>query len=369
MQNPKDFTGLPMPVFTAFGWEGEENALKYALSQLEMFIAALYNRLPAAARAEFPTYGLSTESQNAYMSTGAGYDDEAAIVFNARPMSFEILLAITDKTALSKGLAAVNKDISATYHALAQLDPAWSIRIQQMQIDETSGERTHHQDLYKDNVVNLSEAAAVELFARAAYLNEEDAWATPIYLSMRVPSDRVAAMGTTILSVTTDQVMTLVPVANALLGRKPKKKAGKSKTSKARSAAVMPVEIGPVIIVEGEERASAATLADSAETFIYVAELMPLHIRRGFINLTTGHWPFFALNARAQTRDVTVVFDGRQDKHSSVWRLQPDDQARLVLGPQVHDWVEENFASSDHIQVTARKLDNNEIRITLESAA
>jgi hypothetical protein len=49
--------------------------------------------------------------------------------------------------------------------------------------------------------------------------------------------------------------------------------------------------------------------------------------------------------------------------------LQPDDQARLVLGPQVHDWIEENFSSSDQIQVTARKLDNNEIRVTLEPVA
>ncbi len=230
MQNQKDFTGLSMPVFTAFGWEGEENALKYALSQLELFVAALYNRLPAQARAEFPTYGLSTEGQNAYLSTSSSYNDEAYIAFNARPMSFEVLLGITDKTALSKGLAAVNKDLPAAYHALAQLDPAWTLRIQQMQIDETTGERTHHQDLYKDSIGAFSEVTAAEVFARAAYLNEEDAWVTPIYLSMRVPSDRVAAMGTTILSVSTDLVMNLVPVANALLGRKAKKKATKSRS-------------------------------------------------------------------------------------------------------------------------------------------
>jgi hypothetical protein len=364
MQNPKDFTGLSMPVFTAFGWEGEENALKYALSQLEMFIAALYNRLPAPARAELPSYGLSAEGQNAYLSTGSGYDDEAFIAFNARPMSFEVLMGITDKTALSKGLAAVNKDVAAAHHALMQLDASWTLRVQQMQVDTETGERTHHQDLYKDSVATLSEEAATEIFARAAYLNEEDGWATPIYLSMRVPSDRVAAMGTTILSVSTDLVMNLVPVINALLGRKAKKKPGKSKAK-----AAVPVETGPTVTIEGEERAAAATLVESADSFTYLAELMPLHIRRGFVNLTTGHWPFFAANARAQTRDVTVVFDGRQDKHSSVWRLQPDDQARLVLGPQVHDWIEENFSSSDQIQVTARKLDNNEIRVTLEPVA
>ena len=140
MQNPKDFTGLSMPVFTAFGWEGEDNALKYALSQLELFVAALYNRLPTAARAEFQSFGLSTEGQNAYLSTGATYADEATIAFNARPMSFEVLLGISNKTALSKGLAAVNKDIHSAHHALAQLDPAWTLRIQQMQVDEATGE-------------------------------------------------------------------------------------------------------------------------------------------------------------------------------------------------------------------------------------
>lgn len=367
MQNSKDFTGLSMPVFTAFGWEGEENALKYALSQLELFIESLYGRLPAPVRAEFPTFGLSGEGQNVYLATGSGYDDEAFIAFNARPMSFEILLGVTDKTALSKGLAAINKDVAAAHHALTQLDSAWTLRVQQMQVDE-NGARAHHQDLYKDSVANLSEDMAADVFGRAAYLNEEDGWVTPIYLSMRVPSDRVAAMGTTILSVSTDLVISLVPALNTLLGRKPKKKPAKTKApAKAKSAA--PIEVGPTVISEGEERSSAATLVDSADSFTYVAELKPLHIRRGFVNLTPGHWPFFALNARAQTRDVTVVFGGRQDRHCSIWRLQPDDQARLVLGPQVHDWVEENFASSDQIQVTARKLENNEIRITLEPVA
>lgn len=66
---------------------------------------------------------------------------------------------------------------------------------------------------------------------------------------------------------------------------------------------------------------------------------------------------------------MTVVFGGRQDKHSSVWRLQPDDQARIVLGQQVHEWLEENFAMSDAIRVLARRLDNDEIRITLEPAS
>ncbi len=70
-----------------------------------------------------------------------------------------------------------------------------------------------------------------------------------------------------------------------------------------------------------------------------------------------------------ETRDVTVVFGGRQDHHNSVWRLQPGDQARLVLGPQAHEWLEENFVYSDSIRVVARRLDNDEIRITLDAVA
>ena len=48
-----------MPVFSAFGWAGEENALKFALSQLQLFIETLYARLPADAREELPAFGLS----------------------------------------------------------------------------------------------------------------------------------------------------------------------------------------------------------------------------------------------------------------------------------------------------------------------
>ena len=45
MQPTEEFTGLGMPVFTAFGWAGEETAQKYAYSQLEQFIALLHANL------------------------------------------------------------------------------------------------------------------------------------------------------------------------------------------------------------------------------------------------------------------------------------------------------------------------------------
>ncbi len=362
MDTMTDFTGLPMPVFTAFGWAGEENALNYALSQLEMFAAELHKRLPPSAREAFPAHGLSVEGQNAYLATNASFDQEAFIAFNARPANFEIQLGVVNQEALSKGLASINKDPAAAHAVLTKLEPGWTLRVQQMQVDPDSGERTHHADLYKESAGELSLEDMTELFSRAAYLNDEDAWVTPIYLSTRISSERIGAMGLTVLDVTSDLIQPLVPVTYALIGRQPKKAAKK----KAKPA--MPLEVGPTVTTAGEESSGAATISDSADSFEYVAELMPLHIRRGFVNLTAGHWPFFGQSARSETRAVTVVFDGRQDKKSTVWRLQPDDQARIMLGNQAHEWLEENFSSNDRVMVTARKMGDGEVRVTLEAA-
>lgn len=363
MQASKDFAGLTMPVFSAFGWAGEENALKYALSQMQQFIDALYLRLPNDARDEFHSHGLSNENQNVYLATGNTYDKEAYIAFNARPMSLEVQLGIVGQNLLSKGLAAINNDPVAAHHTLTQIDPSWTLRVQQMQVDMETGERAHHLDLFKDSVGNFTEEQAREVFGRAAYLTEEDKWVTPVFLSLRIPSERAAAMGMEILSLSLELVTALMPVLRLFTGRKAKKsRAGK--TAKGRTArGAEPVEETPA-----GEPAITGQIKSMADSFAYVADLKPLHIRRGFINLTPAHWPFFAASSRAETRDVTVVFGGRQDRHSSVWRLQPDDQARIVLGPQVHEWLEENFANSESIRVLARRLDNDEIRITLEAA-
>jgi hypothetical protein len=361
MQAQTDFSGLTMPVFAAFGWAGEENALKFALSQMQQYVDALYLRLPPQIRDEFPTHGLSRENQNAFLATGDAFESEAYIAFNARPMSLEVLLGIVGKTALSKGLAAINKNPAAAHHTITQLDPNWSLRIQQMQIDAETGERAHHLDLFKDSVGNFSEEQAREIFQRAAYLNEEEKWVTPVYLSLRMPSERVAAMGSSVLPVSVDLVTALAPVLELFTGRKSKKPRAAKSATKSK-AARRDVELEE----EPGEQAITASVKAMADGFTYVAELMPLHIRRGFVNLTPAHWPFFATSTRSETRQVTVVFGGRQDRHSSVWRLQPDDQARLVLGPQVHDWLEENFNPGDSLRVTARRLDGDEIRVTLE---
>jgi hypothetical protein len=363
MQASKEFSGLTMPVFTAFGWAGEENALKYALAQMQLFIEALYVRLPPDMRDEFASFGLSQENQNVYLATGSAFDQDAYVVFNARPMSLEVQLGIVGKNLLSKGLAAVSKDPDAARHIITQLDPNWTLRVQQMQVDPETEERAHHLDLFKDSVNNLTDEQAREIFSRAAYLNEEDKWATPVFLSLRLPSERVAAMGLTILEIATDLVSSLMPVLRLFTGRKAKKARPSKSAAKTARRPTESTEEG-----QPGEPTITASMKSMADSFTYIAELKPLHIRRGFINLTPAHWPFFASSSRMETRDVTVVFGTRQDRHSSVWRLQPDDQARLVLGTQVHEWLEENFATSDSIRVAAQRLDNDEIRITLGAA-
>ncbi len=364
MQASKEFSGLPMPVFSAFGWAGEENALKFALAQLQLFIDALYLRLPPDVRDEFATRGLSQETQNVYLATGDTYDKEAYVAFNARPMSLEVQMGLVGKTLLSKGLAAINKDPVAAHHVLTQLDPNWTLRVQQMQVDAESGERAHHLDLFKESVNNLVEEQMNDVFGRAAYLNEEDKWATPVYLSLRMSSERVAAMGPAVLDIAADLIGTLMPTLRLFTGKKARKARPSKSTAKAPRRAAETIEETPP-----GEQAITGSIKSMADSFTYTAELKPLHIRRGFINLTPAHWPFFASSNRTETRDVTVVFGGRQDRHSSVWRLQPDEQARIVLGAQVHEWLEENFTNSDSIRVVARRLDNDEIRITLDTAA
>jgi hypothetical protein len=364
MQASKDFSGLTMPVFSAFGWAGEETALKFALAQLQAFIDALYLRLTPDVRDEFPSRGLSPENQNVYLATGDTFDKEAYIAFNARPMSLEVQMGIVGQSLLSKGLAAVNKDIVAAHHILTQLDPNWTLRVQQMHVDSETSDRAHHLDLFKDSVNNFSEEQARETFGRAAYLTEEDKWVTPVFLSLRLPSERVAAMGLAVVDISADLVSALMPTLRLFTGKKAKKARPAKSTAKAPRRPAEATDETPA-----GEQAITGSIKAMADSFTYVADLKPLHIRRGFINLTPAHWPFFASSNRMETRDVTVVFGGRQDRHSSMWRLQPDDQARLVLGPQVHEWLEENFANSENIRIVARRLDNDEIRITLDAAA
>jgi hypothetical protein len=96
---------------------------------------------------------------------------------------------------------------------------------------------------------------------------------------------------------------------------------------------------------------------------------MPLHIRRGFVNLTPEHWPFFAINNRTVTRDITLNYAEHSDDKSTVWHLVQGDQVRIVLSAPAQKWLENHFDTSDLVQVTAVKPDSERIVIKLEAAA
>jgi hypothetical protein len=356
MEFGKRFNGLGMPVFTAFGWAGEENAIKYALSQLDLFIAALHTQLPRTAQMDLPFFGVNETNREVYLAASKDVYSDGHISFNARPLTFEIQLAIAEKAVVVKGLARAAKDPAGCHHIITQLGPEWTLRIQQMQIEEGTGEATHYQDLFKDSVKNLSLEAAPELFNKALYLNSEDHWVTPVYLNRRFPSEQVSVMGNAVVQVMSEQVVGLLPVFQFLTGRvkaKRRKPTGKSKST--RTKATGPLATSPEI----------QAVVESDDSFTYVVDLKPLHIRRGFVNLTPEHWPFFALNARTETRNVTIYYDGIYDKKSAVWRLQPSEQARIVLSPAVQEWLEDNFTANDRIKVTAMRLDNDELQVSL----
>jgi hypothetical protein len=358
MQSTTGFIGLTMPVFTAFGWTGEDNALKFALSQLEEFIIALHGRLPHLTADKLPSYGLSEETQSVYLAASADVESDLHIVFNARPMSFEIQMVLKNKEVLAKAWKRAGKDLVRCHRLITELGPEWTLRVQQMEVDENSGEAANYQDLFKDTIDNLDEETAASVIGRAAYLNGEEQWVTPVYLSHRIPSERAAAMGPGIVDVMSEQVANLMPLISFLTGRVVKTKA------RAKAKPVMPVEPAePAEPVEEEE-----IEIDMDEGFVYTSELKPLHLRRGFVNMTSEHWPFFASNSRATTREVTVYYDGIYDKDSTVWRLVPNDQARLVLSPTVHQWLEDQFGPNDQLVIVAKKLSEEEIQLSLKAA-
>ena len=351
MQATTQFTGLTMPVFTAFGWAGEEAAIKYALSQLEMFIQEVHRALPRNLQERFPYYGLNQEDQSVYLAMNETMVENAFITFHARPMSLELQFVILHRPVLSRIYDQAEKEPALSHRLITELGREWSLRIQQMQVDEDSGQASHYQDLFKDSVAALDETTAAAVMSKAGYLNGDERWLVPFFLSRRFESERIAAMGTAVSQVISEQVSLLVPVMDFLTG----KAARKRSKPKARAKTGVSAEFV-------EEDAG-----DADEMFTYVASLKPLHIRRGFINLTSKHWPFFQLNSRTETRPVTVYYEGVYDKECAVWRLLPDDQARLVLSTPVHVWLEENFTAQDQVHVTARKIGEDEIQITLRT--
>jgi hypothetical protein len=356
MQTSQHFTGLGMPVFMAFGWAGEETALKYALEQMELFVSILHTNLPKAMQDELPYYGLNDESQSAYMAASEDLESEVHILFNTRPSSFEIQVALTNKEALSKGLKQITKDPDSFQRLLSLLEPDWTLRVQQIHINEETGDQGHYQDVFKDSLQTLDEKKADEVFEKAAYLNADDKWVTPIYLSQRIPAEQAATMQGEIVPVLVERLTLMAPVITMLQGRSARR-AARAATKYKPS----PKPSAPKLVTEKAPKPKPV----SKDEFTYVTELKPLHIRRGFINLTSEHWPYFMLNARTELRSVTVITDSIRDENSSVWRLQPENVARLVLSPRGHRWMEDNFVAGDKIQLTATKDGSGEIQLVL----
>ncbi len=344
----QQFVGLTMPVFTAFGWAGEEQALNFALSQLEEFIASLHASLPRRVQNQLPFFGMNRESQIVYLSADQDPEKEVYVAFVARPLSLELQLAVTDEMAIGRALKAADNTPQRWRELLQSLEGEWTLHLKQMQVDEDSGERTSYQDLFKDTVDKLDAEMAESLSSRAAFLHGEPQWVIPISLSRRFPAEQVAAMGTDVVRVMSEQVRELTPLLEFMTGRVTKAAPKKARKEKAPRA---------------QRREESM---DPERQFVYVTSLKPLHIRRGFVNLTPEHWEFFAQSARATTRDVTVKFNDRTDNNSSVWHLASSNMARIVLSDAARYWLQETFDPDDNIQITATKVDDEEIEVILE---
>jgi len=357
MTTSQNFNGLPMPVFTAFGWAGQEAAVNFALEQLELFIRSLHASLPRAVQNEFPYAGLNKQDQSVYLAAKDDVDSDINISFFTRPMSLELVIALTDKQAIAKALKYAEKKPLFAHRYITELGSDWSFRVQQMQVDEDSGEAMHYQDLFKDSVVNLDQELSQEILSKAAYLNGEDKWITPLYISNRYSSEKVSVMGTAVLDVMSQEINKLMPLIQFFTGRQTIAVTTKSKRVKKKKPPATSVD-----------EAATAVSIDPDEGFIYTTNIKPLFLRKGFVNMTPQHWEFFAVNSRTETRPVTVYYDGVYDKNSTVWHIQSNGIARLVFSPSVHHWFEDNFEEGDQIQLSAKRIDNDEIQVSLKSA-
>ena len=356
-----------MPVFTAFGWEGEANAIKFALTQLELFIKTIVSTMPTEVKMILPHWGINEEAQTVYLAANADPERGPYIAFYIRPMSFEMRLCITDKAAINRGLKAAEKSIPNWHKQIFQLGEDWSFHIQQNHVDEDSGEASFYQDVFKDSVVAFDPDTCEATTNRAAFLNSEAKWITPVALSFKIDSQQAAGMSSDLIGMVNLQLKNCLPVLT-IFARQQKKASGSTKTTRSKKQGVTKRITNKS---ENEAPKSASKKAKEEpqiEQFSYVSLLKGLHLRKGFINLTSKHWPFFSQTARTETRQVTVCFDGREDKESAVWRLQPDNVARLVLGDESSRWLEDSFSSDTKIHVQAIRLEDNQIEMRLKAA-
>lgn len=337
------FLGLTMPVFTAFGWAGEEQALNYALGQLEQFIQQLHLHLPREVQILFPHRGLDRDNQGVYLAHDLVTDQGAYITFHARPMALRMVINLNDRATLIKALAAIQANHATWHDGLQSLGDTWELRLHQMEYNPETQEAVHYKDVFNDRVTTLALDSSVEMIDRLIYLNGEDKWLGVIELSKRMNSEFVAAMGTGIIDELNKELTAMTPLLRLLNGGI---KAGtRKKTSKKRRSTA---------------KAQAATVGkvdeQGDESFMHTSILKPLHLRKGFVNMTEAHWPFFRINSRTSTREIVLKYnDGNVDRGCTVWRLMPSEKARLTLSGRVHDWLVDNCVSDDQVQLIVTK--------------
>ncbi|HSH05465.1 MAG TPA: hypothetical protein VLL52_23315 [Anaerolineae bacterium] len=354
--NNQQFNGLPMPVFAAFGWMGEETAINYALSQLELFIEALHQQSSRDIRHYFTHYGLDKTSQTVYFASHEEAEKGAQIAFYARPLSFQMLLTMSNKDFMMGVWRRSKKDSAKWLSLLQEMEGEWDLRIQQMEWNEETGEMVFYKDLYKDSVSALDAETAKEVTERAYYLNGDEKWAVVFSLGHTYESEDISSMGRQVVEVVAERMKEIVPLVEFMASFKRKPTAPRVATAAAVPVPVSRKKAGGKVISQ---------TSDEAEGFTHVALLKPLHLRRGFINLTPEHWPFFQAHARMETRPVKALYGEQEDTETAVWRLLPNDQARIVLSEPAQMWLEENFVANDKIKVKVVKLPNDEICVTL----
>ncbi len=349
------FIGLTMPVFNAFGFFSEENAVKFALDQMEQFISGLHANLSRDTQVLMPHFGLDKETQGVYLARALETGNDLYISWHLKPNTMRMAVNQTDRALLTKAFKAIQKNHSAWMSALGELPDTWELRLQQMEHNPETGESTNYKDLFNDKVANLTPVLSTELVERMIYLNGEDKWLTTIQLTNKVSSDFVSAMGAKVTTQFAEQLDDMLPLLRLLAGGV---KSSGRKLAKGKKRTVARKK---------GSATSASAMADKrTEEFTFNALLKPLHIRKGFINMTPTHWPFFQINSRTTVREITLRYDNNVDKDSTVWRLVPDDRARIVLSDKAQHWLEDNFVANDEVQVHATKLNQDiEIEIAL----
>lgn len=355
------FQGLTMPVFTAFGWAGEDQAMKFALAQLQVFIERLHAHMSTELRTMLPYSGIDRGGQLVYLSHTEDPSDGIHVTFRATPMNLIATLAVTDKKVLGKMFTRLSNTSEDFFKRAKLLDEGWDMRLQQMEImDDAGTETSHYQDVFKDGIDTLDEESANEVIARGAYLNNDPKWVAPLFFTHRTNAETIAFMRTGVIDHMSTFLQSTVPIIRLLTGMTGKKVVAKKKKTKAK----------PRAAAAKATSAKALRLTKKLENFTYISELKGLHIRKGFINLTPEHWTFFAKSARANTREVTLKYGEDQIGKATAWRLVSNGQARLVLDDKEAQWMGNTVGINEHIQVEASKVGvKGDITVTLTPVA